>query len=97
MTRACSTKGYPDLTIVTADRRVIFAELKSVKGDITDPQRAWLIALPDHQAYLWRPDDWDDAVRIIQEGHHMLLRPDTRPRDLIASMPEPTCIACQTP
>ena len=65
-----SVAGYPDLTIVTRDRRVIFAELKVGKRKPTEDQWAWLRALPAHLAYLWRPDDWDDAVRIIQTGHH---------------------------
>ena len=72
-------KGYPDITIVTPDRRVIWAELKSGKKQPTETQWAWLRGLPDHQAYLWRPGDWDDAERIIREGHRQY---------------EPTCIAC---
>ena len=75
-------RGYPDLTIVTPDRRVLFAELKADKKQPTDSQWIWLRGLPDHQAYLWRPDDWDDAVRIIQWGHRI-------------SLSESTCIACQ--
>ena len=95
-----SAKGYPDLTIVTPDRQVKFVELKSVKGHITDPQRAWLIALPDHQAYLWRPDDFDDAVRIIQEGHRVsegVIKDGANFELLRVIQPEATCIACQTP
>ena len=89
-----SAKGYPDLTIVTPglNRRVIWAELKAGKREPTEDQRIWLKALPDHQAYLWRPDDWDDAVRIIQEGHRMF---QAQPYERYAN--EPTCIACQTP
>ena len=66
-----SAMGYPDLTIVTLNQGVIFAELKSVKGRVTDSQWVWLRGLPDHQAYLWRPEDFDDAVRIIQFGHRL--------------------------
>ena len=83
-------KGYPDLTIVTLQRHVIWAELKAGKRRTSEMQWIWLRALPDHQAYLWRPDDWDDAVRIIQHGHV--------PRSQATSwvLPhEPTCIACQ--
>ena len=61
-----AAKGYPDLTIVSLTRRVIWAELKAGKRQPTETQRIWLRALPDHYAYLWRTDDdWDDAVRII--------------------------------
>ena len=84
------TKGYPDLTIVTADRRVIFAELKVGKKQPTASQGAWLRALPDHQAYLWRPDDWNDAVRVIQHGHLTWSGEDE-----LGIPDEPTCIACQ--
>ena len=96
-------KGYPDLTIVLKDgpkRRVLWAELKAGKRKPTEDQRIWLGALPDHQAYLWRPDDWDDAVRIIQYGHRvsagMIQDADginVQPLRVIAH--ESTCIACQ--
>ena len=79
-----SAHGFPDLTIVTRDRRLIFAELKVAKRQPTDHQWAWLRALPNHQAYLWRDTDWDAAARIIQGGHYVWQR-------------ELTCIACQTP
>lgn len=94
-------KGYPDLTIVTRDRRVIFAELKIGKKQPTEHQWVWLRALPNHQAFLWRPDDWDDAVRIIQEGHRkQKVAWDTAAEKVIylplqVAMHEPTCIACQ--
>ena len=82
-------KGYPDLTIVTSSRHVIWAELKVGKKKPTETQWIWLRALPDHQAYLWRDTDWDDAVRIIQYGHRMF---QSRPYECYAN--EPTCIAC---
>ena len=91
-------RGFPDLTIVTRDRRLIFAELKSTKGRFTEEQRAWLESLPDHQAYLWRPSDWDDAQRIIQEGHGtgaiQVGEVSVEPWH-IKLPPEATCIACQ--
>ena len=62
-------KGYPDLTILTRKREVIWAELKSPKGKVTAEQAAWLRNLPPHKAFLWRPADFDDAARIVQEGH----------------------------
>lgn len=84
-----SEPGYPDLTIVTPDRRVIFAELKNATGRPTVYQWTWLGNLPDHQAFLWRPDDFDDAIRICQYGHY--------PPNSVVSRDgyEPTCIACQ--
>ena len=95
-------KGYPDLTIVTPDRRVLWAELKTGKKQPTEAQWDWLRALPDHKAYLWRPSDWDDAVRIIQYGHRvaegMIQNADgANVQPLRITQQEPTCIACQTP
>ena len=97
-------KGYPDLTIVQKDgaaRRVIWAELKIGKKQPTDSQWIWLRGLPDHQAYLWRPDDWDDAVRIIQYGHRVSAgmpqgADGVHVRPIWVSQHEPTCIACQS-
>ena len=45
------------------------ADLRGVEerqGPVTEYQKSWLEALPDHQVYLWRPDDQNDAGRIIQ-------------------------------
>ena len=100
-----SARGYPDLTIVLKNgpaRRVIWAELKAGKKQPTDSQWIWLRGLPDHQAYLWRPDDWDDAVRIIQYGHrqHLGAQGFHNGREvswLREFEQEPTCITCQTP
>ena len=102
-----SSPGFPDLVIVTRDRRLIFAELKVGKSKPTGDQWAWLRALPDHQAYLWRPNDWHDVLRIIQYGHSVsvgMLRKgmipnaeglNVRPSRVI--QPEPTCICCAYP
>ena len=88
------------LTIVTIKRCVIWAELKAGKRKPTEDQWTWLRALPDHQAYLWRPDDWDDAVRIIHYGHRvsagMIQATDgLNIQPLRVIQHEPTCIACQ--
>ena len=93
-------KGYPDLTIVTRDKRVIFAELKVGKREPTEVQWVWLRALPNHQAYLWRPEDFDDAWRIIQDGHRygsgMIQDTDgLNVQPLRVLQHEPTCVACQ--
>ena len=81
---------------------MIFAELKNDRGRLTDDQRVWLEALPDHQAYLWRPDDFDEAVRIIQKGHRLDGLAPSPPRKWLQPAPdfdpgsELTCIACQS-
>ena len=83
-----------------SDFRSHFYELKAGKRKPTEDQWTWLRALPDHQAYLWRPDDWDDAVRIIHYGHRvsagMIQATDgLNIQPLRVIQHEPTCIACQ--
>ena len=59
--------GYPDLTMVRG-KRLIFAELKSAKGEPSEDQMIWL-ALLDHagaEAYLWRPADIESIERILK-------------------------------
>lgn len=52
-------KGFPDLVLVR--ERVIFAELKTDRGKLTDDQAAWLAALAHAgaEAYIWRPSEFD--------------------------------------
>lgn len=49
-------KGYPDLTLVHADGCVIFAEMKSATGQLSDDQKAWGEALAQAEEYSWSPD-----------------------------------------
>lgn len=55
-----SAPGFPDLVMVR-DHDLIFAELKSEAGKVTDNQARWLDKL-DHacivHAELWRPSSW---------------------------------------
>ena len=64
-----SARGYPDLTLVK-DGRLIYAELKTERGRLTDDQRGWLDALRETPAevYLWRPSDWDSIERTLGGG-----------------------------
>jgi hypothetical protein len=53
--------GWPDLTLVRGDQ-IVFAELKSTKGRVTDEQQAWLDALMHvGKVCVWRPVDWLDG------------------------------------
>lgn len=63
-----SPAGYPDLCLVKGDR-LIFAELKNEKNKLTDDQESWLEALrgvPGVAVYIWRPQDLDDALEVLQ-------------------------------
>lgn len=60
--------GYPDLTLLRAPR-VIVAELKTDKGQLTPEQKEWLEAFrkcPGVETYLWRPRMWSDIVDILR-------------------------------
>lgn len=52
-------KGWPDLVLARAGR-VLFRELKTQKGRLTQEQRAWLdeLAAAGLDAAVWRPSDW---------------------------------------
>lgn len=62
-----SPAGFPD-DILARPPRLIFAELKSDKGELTPEQEAWLdllAACPGAEVYLWRPDDFEDISDIL--------------------------------
>lgn len=50
--------GYPDLTLARRNA-VIFMELKTEKGFVSDDQWRWGIALPEW--HVIRPADWNDG------------------------------------
>lgn len=54
-----SAGGFPDCTMVRGDR-IIFAELKGVRGKVSEAQEAWLSDLAEAgvETYLWRPEAW---------------------------------------
>ena len=63
--------GYPDLTVapLPGGWDAIWAELKGPKGRLEEQQVEWLDDLPPHRGFVWRSDDLDEAVGIIQAGH----------------------------
>lgn len=65
-TQIHSPAGFPDLTMARGGR-LVFAELKSEKGRVTEAQRDWLARLrvAGTEAYLWRPSDFEDVVQIL--------------------------------
>ena len=51
-------KGFPDLVLAHPVRGLIFAELKTAKGKVSDDQVVWAAALRPHvEVYVWRPQD----------------------------------------
>ena len=66
-----SAPGYPDLTLVHAERRrIIFAELKTDRGRLTEAQREWAnaIAAAGGEYRLWKPKDWSEIAFTLSDG-----------------------------
>jgi hypothetical protein len=53
--------GFPDL-VLARDGVVLFRELKTDGGRLTDAQRHWLEVLGGE---VWRPNDWNEVEAII--------------------------------
>ena len=59
--RKSTGPGFPDLVLCHRETgRVIFAELKGLRGRVSEQQGEWLTALSkgNAESALWRPDDW---------------------------------------
>src|SRR5262249_9597890 len=54
-----SQPGFPDLVLVRG-KRLLFAELKSMRGRLSAAQMDWMTRLVDagHPVLVWRPSDW---------------------------------------
>ena len=65
-----SPAGFPDCVFgwLEPTPRLIFAELKSEKGELSAEQYFWLSLLQQQgqEAYLWKPSDWDEIVEILE-------------------------------
>jgi hypothetical protein len=60
--------GFPDLVLVR-DGVLLFAELKSEKGRLSESQIEWIGELGNVQAirvYLWRPSDWKAIEEVLR-------------------------------
>ena len=54
--------GFPDLVLV-GEPGVLFVELKSAKGRLSDAQKGWIAALEPHvDVMVWRPAEWQDGT-----------------------------------
>jgi hypothetical protein len=63
-----SPAGFPDCNLVKPPR-IIYAELKSDKGQLTPEQKEWLALLgqcPGCEVYLWRPADIEEITKVLQ-------------------------------
>ena len=62
---AADGKGFPDLVLASA-RGVVFVELKSARGRLSDEQQGWVDTLRDAGAatHVWYPVDWDNGTII---------------------------------
>lgn len=58
--------GLPDLVLVR--ERVVWVELKSDRGLISNEQKVWLEALrrAGQEVYVWRPKDWNEIVKCLE-------------------------------
>ena len=64
-----STPGFPDL-VLARKGHVIFAELKSAKGELTLAQQRWLDELTPREdewpgVFAWRPGDMAEIERML--------------------------------
>ena len=69
-----SPAGFPDCVMgrLEPQPRLVFAELKSDKGQLSAEQYEWLELLQymggPVEAYLWLPDDFDRIVEILERS-----------------------------
>ncbi len=68
-----SDKGFPDLVLVNPNKggRVIYAEIKSDTGRVTQEQEVWLdmLAMCDQEVYVFYPKHLDEILGILLLGH----------------------------
>jgi hypothetical protein len=57
--------GFPDLVLVHPHRGVLFVELKSDTGAVSDAQYKWGRAIRDggSEWRIWRPKDWPEIEK----------------------------------
>lgn len=69
LTAYTGNAGFPDLVLAHKNRGVIFAELKTATGKLTEHQKMWQLDLDAGGAehYVWRPDDWPDIEARLKE------------------------------
>jgi len=63
-------KGYPDLTLVKPSEGILFVELKTERGKLSDDQIEWRdrIRAAGGEWHLWRPSDIEYVTRRLLKG-----------------------------
>ncbi len=62
-----SPRGYPDLSLCKPPR-LVFSELKTMKGQLSEYQVEWMDLLSDTphcEVYLWRPNSWEIIQAVL--------------------------------
>ena len=77
---AADGKGFPDLVLVRD--RVMFVEMKSHSGSLSEEQVDWNGALVTGaaEAYIWRPADWESGLieEVLRRGASRPTEPCSR-------------------
>ena len=69
-----SEPGFPDLVLAHPAHGIIFAELKTNRGKLTDDQEFWLgflaaaASVRKIATQVWRPGNMDSVVEILMHG-----------------------------
>lgn len=64
-----SEHGFPDLVLANAaQRRLVFAELKTEKGKLSTRQEEWIVLLRacGCEVYVWRPSQLEEVAEILR-------------------------------
>ncbi len=63
-----SPAGFPDCVLVRGSEPVIYAELKSEGGKLSEPQREWLLSLvrAGERVFVWKPSNLDQIISILR-------------------------------
>lgn len=60
--------GYPDITAVSPEGRILFIELKKEHERPSSDQLTWRYLLLKNLTvgtYVWRPSDWPEIIRVV--------------------------------
>ena len=63
---AANGAGFPDLVLVRD--RVIYAEIKTDRGRLSDEQKVWrdVLLAAGQEWYCWSPKDFDNVVEVLE-------------------------------